>query len=69
MLENPEGSQEIGVSMFFEKESRDNCLIVHMNKSATWLLKLSAAVLNTLAELLNMAQHSPQIKVYKVFQI
>ncbi len=69
VLENPEGSQEISVSMFFEKESRDNCLIVHMNKSATWLLKLSAAVLNTLAELLNMAQHSPQIKVYKVFQI
>ncbi len=57
------------MSMFFEKESRDNCLTVHMNKSATWLFKLSATVLNRLAELLNMAQHFLQIKVYKGFQI
>lgn len=39
-----------------KRERRDNCLIVHMNKSATWL---SAAVLNTRAELMKMVQHSP----------
>lgn len=37
-----------------------------MNKSATWL---SAAVLNTRAELLKMVQHSPLKKVYEMFQI
>lgn len=48
-----------------KRERRDNCLIVHMNKSATWL---SAAVLNTRAELMKMVQRSPLKKVYEMFQ-
>jgi len=49
--------------MFFEKEKGEESLIVHMNKSATWL---SAAVWNIHAELMKKVQHSPLKKSYQV---